>query len=99
MKTTHAYLLIAPISVSLGLTLWAAETKANHKAKSGETSSVENQWQHLALPQDVENQFGDREFARKINQLGREGWELVTVTNLSVDGSTTKAVYYFKKPL
>jgi hypothetical protein len=47
MKTTHAYLLIAPISVSLGLTLWAAETKANHKAKSGETSSVENQWQSI----------------------------------------------------
>ena len=96
MKPTITNLLIATISVSLGITLWAAETKQDEEAQP---ASPVKQWQHLALQQEVENQFGDREFASKINKLGQDGWELVTVTNLTVDGSTTKSVYFFKKPL
>ena len=99
MKPTIAFMIIATISVSLGITLWAAETQPGIEAKPEEASSPDKQWQHLAFQPDPETQFSDKEFAKKINQIGRDGWELVTVTNLSVDGSTTKSVYYFKKPL
>jgi len=55
-------------------------------------------WQHLALTHPL----GDApksELARSINKLGREGWELVSVANIAESGTTTKTVFYFKKPL
>jgi hypothetical protein len=55
-------------------------------------------WQHLALT-NVIGQTPNSELARNINKLGREGWELVSVGNIVESGTTTKTIFYFKKPL
>jgi hypothetical protein len=55
-------------------------------------------WQHLALTQTLGETPAD-DLARNINKLGREGWELVSVGNITKAGTTTKTVFYFKKPL
>jgi len=55
-------------------------------------------WQHLAIT----NMIGETpkaELARNINKLGREGWEMVSVGNIIESGTTTKTIFYFKKPL
>jgi len=55
-------------------------------------------WQHLALTHALDD-APKSELARSINKLGREGWELVSVENIAKSGTTTKTVFYFKKPL
>ncbi len=54
-------------------------------------------WQHLALTHPLDD--APSELARNINKLGREGWELVSVENIAESGTTTKTIFYFKKPL
>ncbi len=66
--------------------------------RKDETKASAKMWQHLALT----NTIGDTpksELGRSINKLGREGWELVSVGNINESGTTTKTVFYFKKPL
>jgi hypothetical protein len=55
-------------------------------------------WQHLALTQTI-GETPRGELAQNINKLGREGWELVSVGNITESGTTTQTVFYFKKPL
>jgi hypothetical protein len=55
-------------------------------------------WQHLALT-NVIGETPQSELASNINRLGREGWELVSVGNISASGTTTKTIFYFKRPL
>jgi len=55
-------------------------------------------WQHLALTQTI-GETPANELARSINKVGREGWELVSVESITKSGTTTKTVFYFKKPL
>ena len=53
------------------------------------------QWQHLAMPTESGVL---KDVGRQINQLGDEGWELVDVETIVENGSTKKAVYFFKRP-
>ena len=62
-------------------------------------ADASERWSHLALPRDASEPLSDPDFARKINSLGAEGWELVNVLNFAKEGTTTRTVYYFKKPL
>ncbi len=56
-------------------------------------------WQHLALTHDSREFGGNAKLARQINQLGEEGWEMFNVLNFQNDGTTTKTIYHFKRPL
>ena len=72
--------------------------ETDRPAPRGATTIV-NKWEHLALQRDATKPFSDPEFAKKINRLGTDGWELVTVLNFNTDGTTSNTVYYFKRPL
>lgn len=67
-------------------------------ANRDERKPLTKGWQHLALT-NVIDQTPKSELARNINELGREGWELVSVSNIIESGTTTKTIFYFKKPL
>jgi hypothetical protein len=83
--------------VALLCALLAVQVLAQDSATGRAKPSVA-QWQHLALTQVI-NETPKNELARNINKLGREGWELVCVANVAESGTTTKTVFYFKKPL
>ena len=55
-------------------------------------------WVHCALTYAI-GETPQNELASSINKLGREGWELVSVGNISESGTTTKTIFYFKRPL
>ena len=55
-------------------------------------------WQHLSLT-SATGETTKSELGKNINKLGREGWELVSVENIIESGTTTKTVFYFKRPL
>ena len=64
----------------------------------GQSPPSSAEWQHCALTHVI-GEMPQNELARSINKLGREGWELVSVANIAESGTTTKTVFYFKKPL
>jgi hypothetical protein len=37
--------------------------------------------------------------ADTLNNLGKQGWELVAVESLSASGNWSETIYYFKRPL
>lgn len=57
-----------------------------------------HRWQHLALEQDAKRPIGDPQFAKQIDQLGSDGWELVAVDSVLDSGTTAKRIYFFKRP-
>ena len=87
-KHRIAILLCSLVTILAVSTVWAAE-------RSEVSSKVA--WQHLAM--DAGTTVKDSELARKINKLGNEGWELVTVTPVNENGTTEKLIYFFKKPV
>jgi hypothetical protein len=83
--------------VALLCALLAVQVLAQGSATGRAKPSIA-QWQHLALTHVI-GETPQNELARSINKLGQEGWELVSVANVSESGTTTKTVFYFKKPL
>jgi hypothetical protein len=92
---------VSLIAVSTFLTclVLAFALKVTEPKADASPFKPEKAWSHLALPRDATLPMSDPDFAKKINELGADGWELVTVLNFSEEGNTTKTVYYFKKPL
>jgi len=90
-------LLLPCIMIALCAVAAATVFAAEDKHTDGHGPAVVK-WQHLALTHDVKTGV-PRELARQINKLGRDGWQLVTVENTCNAGTTTKTVFYFKKPL
>jgi|TARA_B110000014_G_C20097694_1_gene575653 hypothetical protein len=54
--------------------------------------------EHLAFRTKSNNEFSDKEFSKKINELGNSGWELCDVESIQKDGNTTERIYFFKRP-
>jgi len=78
-------------------TIIATQVLAEDKRENEIKPSVTG-WQHLSLTHTI----GDTpksELGKSINKLGREGWELVSVESITESGTTTKTVFYFKRPL
>jgi hypothetical protein len=84
--------LILLLGALVAMQAWAQDPSGSREKPAAMT------WQHLALTQTL-GQTPEEELARSINKLGREGWELVSVGNITKAGTTTKTVFYFKKPL
>jgi hypothetical protein len=92
MKTnTLLYSVTVCLALALGAGLWA------QNGKPASLDSGPQKWQHLALEHDGAKVVGDPELARKINQLGIEGWELVDVEGVLDAGTTKKTVFFFKR--
>jgi hypothetical protein len=94
-KGTAITVLLALILLSGALVAMQAMASDHHGSPAQPSATA---WQHLALTQTL-GQTPDDELARNINRLGREGWELVSVGNITQSGTTIKTVFYFKKPL
>jgi hypothetical protein len=47
-----------------------------------------DKWIYLAFPSPNNDEFVNKEFANKINQLGKDGWQLVDVESPIIDGTT-----------
>jgi hypothetical protein len=59
---------------------------------------VPQAWRHLALEHEGKSVTDQPELARKINSLGDEGWQLVDVESIAEGGTTTRIVFFFKRP-
>ena len=95
MKNRIAVITVCALAACLGIVFTLRAESDTGAAASAKTTG----WTHLALPRDSGLSLSDAEFASQINGLGAEGWELVTVLNFATNGTTSKTVYYFKKPL
>ena len=90
--------ILVPIFVTgFLLTIFSYRTWSEDTPQNAEQQNVKK-WEHLALSRDAAKGLADGEFSRQINELGMAGWELVDVENFTENGSTTKTVYFFKRP-
>ena len=96
MKTNTAICISILIGALALLSVHAQDL--DRPAPQREDSTVQK-WEHLGMERDASKPFSDPEFAKRINKLGTDGWELVNVLNFTKEGTTTKTVYYFKRPL
>jgi len=90
-------ILLPGIMIFLLCTIIAVQVLAQ-EVNRGEMKPLTTGWQHLALTHMI-GETPRAELARNINKLGREGWEMVSVGNIIESGTTTKTIFYFKKPL
>ena len=82
-------------AVLLGIAL---SSRAAEEAKPKAQPPNRVQWEHLALTHNPAQDPGT--LARKINELGRQGWELVTVNEIAgANGHLQRKTFYFKRPL
>ena len=90
-------ILLPGIMIFLLCTIIAVQVLAQ-EVNRGEMKPLTTEWQHLALTNTI-GETPMSELASSINKLGREGWEMVSVGNIIESGTTTKTIFYFKKPL
>lgn len=90
-------ILLPGIMIFLLCTIIAVQVLAQ-EVNRAEMKPLTTGWQHLALTHMI-GETPRAELARNINKLGREGWEMVSVGNIIESGTTTKTIFYFKKPL
>ena len=57
-----------------------------------------SRWEHAALTHDSAIVSQDSDLSAQIVRMGNEGWELVSVTNVMKEGTTSQTVFYFKRP-
>jgi len=88
--------IAASVVICLGALLAAGLAAQNESRAPAATPAG---WQHLALPHDTHQGVGTPELSRQINQLGRDGWQLVDVEGIVEDGTTVRTVYFFKRAL
>ena len=97
MKTIAIVCLSAVAGAATVLSLTAQDTE--RPVPRGAGARTGTNWEHLAMARDAGQPLSDPEFAKKINGLGKDGWERVTVANPQKEGTTVTTVYYFKRPL
>jgi hypothetical protein len=92
MKSKVIHTLLA---LSIGTAAFVAS--AQPESKPGAASTVKR-WECAALTHDGAEVLGDEKLSAKIIEMGNEGWELVSVSTIVKNGTTTKTIFYFKRP-
>lgn len=86
------YLIGGALMVWLSAGLWAQNSESDPPL-----SSPRQTWEHLALENLGAGVTGSSDLAKKINNLGDKGWQLVDVESITKEGTTQKTVYFFKR--
>jgi hypothetical protein len=86
------YIALCSLALMVAGGLWAQNPKPDLAAKAPHA------WQHLAMEHEGKSVTGSPDLARKINSLGDEGWQLVDVEAVTEAGTTTKIIFFFKRP-
>ena len=87
---THTPVVLACLALAVAL---LAQVIAIPRADAQPAPAA---WAHAALPHDGADLGAD--LGRQINRMGDDGWQLVDVAVIVENGTTTKTVYYFRKP-
>lgn len=86
------YITAGSIALFVVANIWSQSAKPDASPKAPQA------WQHLALENEGKSVITSPDLAKKINSLGDEGWELVDVESVIEAGTTTKTVFFFKRP-